>query len=624
MTNLIGEKLGKYTLTDQIGAGGMGAVYRSHHPQLNIPVAIKVILGQSTEESRQRFMREAQTVAQLSHSGIVRIFDVDEQQNMPYIVMELIQGQGLDDLLRQGRVGIEQLLEISIQLAEALDYAHSEGVLHRDLKPANVLIRPNGKVVLVDFGLARMAESQDQQITKSGMIIGTIAYMAPEQLAAHPLSHRTDIYALGVLLYQMLTGRLPFEGDTAQIMYGHVYTSPTPPSSTGAMLPPALDNLVVTMLAKSPDARPQSAAEVARILRNIKHDATTPPVYGTAYVGATIAQPLAAQPTPPGGFPPVGGPTQPYLGQSNPAYQQHPATQRVNPSKKPMLIIGVLLALVLGLSATGAVLFLRQPPPPMPPPPAGQQSGVPIGQPPPPPPPTRPGPPATPEPSPETAPNRAETEQLINTIEGLKRLPAKFGETREDFITVSSISNNQTDFTGSTYFYGLITNNYPLARASIKITVVLYNGETEVASEDGYVQAGFLDPGQSIGWQVLFTAELPEYTGYSIEVTSKQADFEVGYHYRDFELIELKLEQSSFTPGIEGLLHNTGSEDAQYVQIFVTFFDAQDRVILFASTFTNDQIVKAGTQSRFSGIVVGLEPENAARYEVFIEGALFK
>jgi len=180
MTDLTNTTLGKYTLGQPLGAGGMGAVYRSIHPQLGRSVAIKIILGNATKDARQRFLREAQVAVQLSHSNIVRVFDVDEDKGMPFIVMEMIEGPSLSDELRQGRMPLEKVLKITAELADALEYAHSQGILHRDIKPANVLIRPNGSAVLVDLGLARLAdsESKEHQLTQSGMIIGTLSYMA--------------------------------------------------------------------------------------------------------------------------------------------------------------------------------------------------------------------------------------------------------------------------------------------------------------------------------------------------------------------------------------------------------------------------------------------------------------
>ncbi|HEY1015149.1 MAG TPA: serine/threonine-protein kinase, partial [Herpetosiphonaceae bacterium] len=274
MSQLLHSNLGKYTLQQELGAGGMGAVYRSFHPQLNRPVAVKVILGNATDDIRQRFLREAQMASHLSHPNIVRVFDVDEANGIPYLVMELIEGPSLGDRMKQRPLAIDEVFGIAIQLAEALHYAHQQGVLHRDLKPGNVLFRPNGDLVLVDFGLARPAAlASNDQLTKSGMIMGTLAYMSPEQLQAHPVDRRTDIYALGVMLYQMLTGRLPFDGDTAQVMFGHVYAAPPPPSAVGVPVLPELEALLVRLLAKDPAARPQTAAEVAAALRGLQQAA---------------------------------------------------------------------------------------------------------------------------------------------------------------------------------------------------------------------------------------------------------------------------------------------------------------------------------------------------------------
>ena len=226
------QTLGKYTLGELLGQGGMGAVYRSHHPLLNRPVAIKIMLANiaADPQAHQRFLREAQVVAVLSHPNIVNIFDVDVQDGQPYIVMDFAPGGSLAARLQAGPIGLDETLRLAIPLADALAYAHSQGLIHRDLKPANVLLRPDGSPVLADFGLARPAVADSAaQITATGAVMGTLAYMAPEQFSGRPADARADIYAFGVMLYEMLTGRVPFEGDSAQIMYGHLQQPPLPP-----------------------------------------------------------------------------------------------------------------------------------------------------------------------------------------------------------------------------------------------------------------------------------------------------------------------------------------------------------------------------------------------------------
>jgi serine/threonine-protein kinase len=191
------QQLGKYQLDTLLGQGGMGAVYRSFHPVLNRPVAVKVMLGSmaADPQAEQRFMREAQVVAGLSHPGIVNILDVDVSDGRPYIVMEYLAGGSLADRLRAGPMPIAQALQLAVPLADALDYAHRQGLVHRDLKPANVLLRPDGSPVLADFGLARLAQADSAaQITATGAVLGTLAYMAPEQFSGQPTDARADVF----------------------------------------------------------------------------------------------------------------------------------------------------------------------------------------------------------------------------------------------------------------------------------------------------------------------------------------------------------------------------------------------------------------------------------------------
>src|SRR5215218_1470890 len=283
------QTLGKYTLGALLGQGGMGAVYRSHHPLLNRPVAIKVMLANiaADPQAHQRFLREAQVVAVLSHPNIVNIFDVDVQDGQPYIVMDFAPGGSLAARLLSGPLSLDETLRLAIPLADALAYAHSQGLIHRDLKPANVLLRPDDSPVLADFGLARpISVDSAAQITATGALMGTLAYMAPEQFSGRPADARTDIYAFGVMLYEMLTGRVPFEGDSAQIMYGHLQQPPAPLRRLNPALPDAIERLVLRMLEKNPDMRPQSAAELAAELRALQS--------AGAAIGPTVA--LTAQP----------------------------------------------------------------------------------------------------------------------------------------------------------------------------------------------------------------------------------------------------------------------------------------------------------------------------------------
>ncbi|MBC8074901.1 MAG: serine/threonine protein kinase, partial [Chloroflexales bacterium] len=257
------QTVGKYVLGALLGQGGMGAVYQSHHPQLDRAVAIKMIVGGGDQQAQQRFLREAQLVANLAHPNIVRIFDIDTHAGQPYIVMDFVEGGSLASRLSTGALPLAQALPILIPLADALAYAHGQGIIHRDLKPANVLLRHDGSPVLADFGIARTMQADSAaQLTATGAVLGTVAYMAPEQVRGQA-DARSDIYALGVLIYETLSGRRPFEGDTAQILLGHLQQQPAPLRSLAPRLPGSIELLVARMLAKDPAQRPQHVADVA-------------------------------------------------------------------------------------------------------------------------------------------------------------------------------------------------------------------------------------------------------------------------------------------------------------------------------------------------------------------------
>jgi eukaryotic-like serine/threonine-protein kinase len=291
MTLSAGTRLGPYELGAAIGAGGMGEVYRAKDTRLDRTVAVKVLpshLSQSAD-SRQRFEREARTISQLSHPHICALFDVGHQDGVEFLVMEYLEGETLSDRILKGPLGYDQVIRYGVEIADALDKAHRQGVIHRDLKPGNVMITKSG-VKLLDFGLAKVVASGKRSplttvaaqapssLTAEGTILGTFQYMAPEQLEGKDADTRTDIFALGCVLYEMATGQKAFPGQShasviSAIMSGH----PKPISAVSPMTPPAFDRVVRTCLAKDPDERWQSAADVARQLEWTAEDAGTSP-----------------------------------------------------------------------------------------------------------------------------------------------------------------------------------------------------------------------------------------------------------------------------------------------------------------------------------------------------------
>jgi dienelactone hydrolase/predicted Ser/Thr protein kinase len=267
-----GSHVGPYIIVSPLGAGGMGEVYRAHDPRVDRDVAIKV----STEQFTDRFAREVRAIAALNHPNICTLYDVGRD----YLVMELVEGPTLADKIKQGSIPLMESLEIARQITEALDAAHQKGIVHRDLKPGNIKVRPDGTVKVLDFGLAKVGvaagSSSDDSPTRSvaetqaGMVLGTTAYMSPEQAEGRPLDARSDLFALGIVLYEMLCGQRPFQGGTTLSTLASILREkPQAPRQLRPGLPPELEILVMRCLAKQPEERYASAAEVRLALEQI-------------------------------------------------------------------------------------------------------------------------------------------------------------------------------------------------------------------------------------------------------------------------------------------------------------------------------------------------------------------
>jgi predicted Ser/Thr protein kinase len=268
------QQFGRYEILEQLGAGSMGAVFKAHDPVMGRDVAIKTILahaieGPQGEEFRERFFREAKAAGRLNHPGIVTVFDVSEHEGTPFLVMEFVPGRTLQSILQSGeRLDMDAVCDLGIQLAEALHYAHRNGVIHRDIKPANVLITADNRAKIADFGVAKLLESQ---VTATSQLLGTPAYMAPEQFTGVPVDGRADLFAMGVVLYWMATGDKPFTGDTIlAVQYKVVHTDPVPPRKLNPTIPQTLEAVITKCLAKDPSQRHQSGEELARDLRGCR------------------------------------------------------------------------------------------------------------------------------------------------------------------------------------------------------------------------------------------------------------------------------------------------------------------------------------------------------------------
>ncbi len=299
---LIGSMLGQYQILEAIGHGGMATVYKARQPALDRFVAVKVLLPQQADraEFRERFNREAKAVAQLNHPNILPIIDYGQVNDLTYIVMKYVSGGTLADRLKSP-IDLAATARLIRQIAAALDHAHQRGIIHRDIKPSNVLLDEGEWVQLADYGLAKLLQG-DQSLTISGLSMGTPAYLSPEQGQGLPLDHRSDIYSLGVVLYEMITGRLPFTAETAMgVIIKHVYDQPPLPRALNPTIPEAVETVVLKALAKQVSDRYQSAGELAIALQQAVASAPTlqfAPARGIDSNATPRFSPQAGPPTP--------------------------------------------------------------------------------------------------------------------------------------------------------------------------------------------------------------------------------------------------------------------------------------------------------------------------------------
>jgi len=273
-------QLGRYVIQSELGRGAMGVVYKALDSVLERPVAVKTVNisleRDHADKYEQRFYQEARAAGALNHPNIVTIHDVGKAGDVVFMAMEYIEGVELRSLIGEGRpLRVAQALTIAAQVAEGLAYAHQRGVVHRDIKPANIMVVANGPVKITDFGIARMRGTGD--LTQTGMLLGSPKYMSPEQVIGKRADHRSDIFSLGVILYEMLCGAAPFNGENVTaLMYQIVNFVPPAPSSVNSEVPHLLDYIVAKMLAKPLEERYQDAAEVARDLREAERQLSTP------------------------------------------------------------------------------------------------------------------------------------------------------------------------------------------------------------------------------------------------------------------------------------------------------------------------------------------------------------
>jgi ABC-type sugar transport system substrate-binding protein/tRNA A-37 threonylcarbamoyl transferase component Bud32 len=266
--DLVGKHIGEFRIEARIGRGGMATVYRAFQPSMNRQVALKVIPYDETDEKdefRRRFAQEAEVVARLEHIHILPVYAYGVVEGRAYLAMRLLSGGSLANLLTDGALPLDQAADIFGQIARGLSYAHSKGLIHRDLKPSNILLDDAGNAYLTDFGLAKWMVDAPE-LTKTGNIVGTPAYMAPEQLRGEMIDHRADIYSMGIILYHMVVGRPPFEissSDIISLIYKHLETIPPAPSEINPNIPKAVEEVIMRALAKDPDHRYSDVRQMA-------------------------------------------------------------------------------------------------------------------------------------------------------------------------------------------------------------------------------------------------------------------------------------------------------------------------------------------------------------------------
>jgi len=372
----ITDRLGKFVIRGVLGRGAMGTVYDGWDPQIDRRVAIKTVKLQFEEDDEEateglaRFKREAQAAGRLSHENIVGVFDYGETEHIAYIVMEFVEGRSLKTLVDPGLpLPPEPAAELMLQVLNGLDYSHRRGVVHRDIKPANVMLTPEGKVKLADFGIAKIASSN---MTSVGVILGTPAYMPPEQFLGEPAESRSDIYAAGAMLFHMLTGKRPYEGNPTSIMQ-RVLNAPGPPHPSDRVigLSTAWDSVIDRAMARRPEDRFETAAAFAEAIRQALHSAPLAPVVlgpampedeDATMVVSTATRTVAVKP------PPQRPPSPPPVAE----------TPRAPKASGPPigLIAGGIGAVVVVIGGA-AWFFLRSPSPtPVAPPPAAPKTAT--------------------------------------------------------------------------------------------------------------------------------------------------------------------------------------------------------------------------------------------------------
>ncbi|GEM_PF-1272675 len=265
------EGFGRYQIVRELGKGSMGVVYQAYDPVIGRPVALKILRSDriTSEAYVLRFLTEGKAIGRLSHPNIVSIYDIGQGQGTIYLAMEYIEGETLAHLLERKRLSLKEIVSLAIQVAGALDYAHKKGIVHRDIKPGNILIQSTGEIKITDLGIAHIEDPLMAQLTQAGEILGTPAYMSPEQVSSHPVDGRSDLFSLGIVLYEVTTGGRPFKGENmAALFHSIVHDDPPEPSKINPAIPLGLSQIIIKCLHKRPEDRYDSGKSLSDALNN--------------------------------------------------------------------------------------------------------------------------------------------------------------------------------------------------------------------------------------------------------------------------------------------------------------------------------------------------------------------